>query len=235
MELQTLMSELEALGTEQTRKTFYRHGAKDPFFGVKVRDLKKFVKHVKKDHELSLALYATGNSDAMYLAGLAVDPKKISKETLREWARGAYWYMLAECTVAWVAAESPYAGELAREWMASEEELITVAGWSTYASYLSITPDEELDLDEIRNLLANVETSIHASPNRVRYNMNAFVIAVASYVAPLTEKAKKVADTIGKVHVDVGNTACKVPLATEYIGKVEARNKIGAKRKTCRC
>ncbi len=32
---------------------------------------------------------------------------------------------------------------------------------------------------------------------------------------------KQVADYIGKVQVDVGNTACKVPLATEYIKKIE--------------
>ena len=36
----------------------------------------------------------------------------------------AYWYMVAEYTVAQVAAESDYALELAREWMKSEEEMI---------------------------------------------------------------------------------------------------------------
>ena len=92
--LTELMNELESLGSEQTRKTFIRHGAKEPFFGVKIGDLKKFVKHVKKDQELALALYETGNHDAMYLAGLAVDPKKLSKEMLQKWVEDAYWYML---------------------------------------------------------------------------------------------------------------------------------------------
>ncbi|MBW5446050.1 hypothetical protein GE107_08245 [Cohnella sp. CFH 77786] len=40
-----------------------------------------------------------------------------------------------------IAAESPHALELAREWIASPEEMIAVAGWSTYANYLSITPN----------------------------------------------------------------------------------------------
>jgi hypothetical protein len=43
-----------------------------------------------------LALYDTGNHDAMYLAGLSVDPKLITKETLQDWVKKAYWYMLAE-------------------------------------------------------------------------------------------------------------------------------------------
>jgi hypothetical protein len=40
-----------------------KHGAPEPIFGVKFGDLKR----VKKDHQLALGLYSTGNSDAMYL------------------------------------------------------------------------------------------------------------------------------------------------------------------------
>jgi 3-methyladenine DNA glycosylase AlkD len=235
MKLDELMQKLEELGSEQTKKTFMNHGAKGTFFGVKVGDLKKLVKYVKKDQELALALYNTGNHDAMYLAGISVNPKLIEKETLQEWVKNANWYMLAEYTVASVAAESNYALELAREWMKSEVEMTAVAGWSTYSNYLSITPDEKLDLEEIRTLLKQVETTIHSEKNRVRYVMNNFVICVGAYVVELKEEAIKVADIIGKVHVDVGNTACKVPLATDYIKRIELRDKIGVKRKTCIC
>ena len=65
--------------------------------------------------------------------------------------------------------------------------------------------------------------------------MNSFCYSVGAYVKDLNEEAKDIADSIGKVHVDVGNTACKVPLATEYIKKVEAKDKVGLKRKTCIC
>ena len=75
-----IMKDLEAFGNEQTKRTHSRHGATGNFFGVKVGDMKKIVKKVKKDHQLSLELYATGNGDAMYLAGLIADEKAISKE-----------------------------------------------------------------------------------------------------------------------------------------------------------
>jgi len=235
MNYDEIMQKLEELGSEQTKKIFTNHGAKEPFFGVKVGDLKKLVKYVKKDHELALKLYDSGNHDAMYLAGLSINPKLISKEELQEWAKKAYWYMSAEYTVAQVAAESKYALELAREWMKSEDEMIAVCGWSTYSNYITITPDNELDIEEIRELLNQVKNTIHDERNRVRYVMNGFVISVGSYVPELTEEAKQVAEHIGKVHVDVGNTACKVPLATSYIKKVEDKNKLGIKRKTCIC
>ena len=65
--------------------------------------------------------------------------------------------------------------------------------------------------------------------------MNNFVIATASYIAPLTDKAIATAQAIGKVSVDLGGTACKVPLATDYIKKVADRGTIGKKRKAVRC
>ncbi|SHG58449.1 DNA alkylation repair protein [Ornithinibacillus halophilus] len=235
MTYEEIMQKLEELGSEQTKKIYLNHGVKEPYFGVKVGDLKKLVKFVKKDHELALQLYDSGNHDAMYLAGLSVDPKLMTKEVLQDWAKKAYWYMIAEYTVAQVAAESEYALELAIEWIESEEEMVAVAGWSAYSNYLSITPDEELDIDEIRSLLNRVKNHVHEERNRVRYVMNSFVISVGSYVPELTEEAKQVAESIGKVHVDVGNTACKVPLATTYIKKVEDKNRIGKKRKTCIC
>jgi len=69
----------------------------------------------------------------------------------------------------------------------------------------------------------------------VRYTMNGFVIAIGSYVEALNKKANEVAATIGKVSVDVGGTACKVPMATVYIKKVEDKGYLGKKRKSARC
>jgi 3-methyladenine DNA glycosylase AlkD len=76
MTAEEVVAELKALGNEQTKKTLLKHGATEPFFGVKVEDLKKVLKTVKGNHPLALELYDTGISDAMYLAGLLADPAK---------------------------------------------------------------------------------------------------------------------------------------------------------------
>src|SRR5210317_1653137 len=103
-----ILQALEHFADPQTKKTFIRHGAKEPLFGVKVGDLKKILKKTKKNHQLSLELYETGNSDAMYLAGLMADEKQITKAQLYHWVENAYWYYLSEYAVAWVAAETPF-------------------------------------------------------------------------------------------------------------------------------
>ena len=87
MTCEEVMQQLEAFGDERTKHTHMRHGAKEPFYGVKVQDLKKILKKTKKNHELSLELYKTGNSDAMYLAGLMADESQISKTDLQKWVK----------------------------------------------------------------------------------------------------------------------------------------------------
>ena len=121
------------------------------------------------------------------------------------------------------------------KWIKSKKENVASCGWATYSGVVAIRPDEELDLKEIKGLLQQVEREIENAPNRVRYVMNGFVIAVGGSVKPLLKDAKATAKKIGKVEVDMGSTSCKVPLATEYIGKIEKSGRVGKKRKTIRC
>ncbi len=80
MTVEQIMKDLEKMGTKTVKKIFINHGAKEPLFGVKVGDLKKIQKKIKKNNELSLQLYKTGNADAMYLAGLVADERQIQKK-----------------------------------------------------------------------------------------------------------------------------------------------------------
>jgi hypothetical protein len=230
-----ILQQLEQFGDERTKKTLMIHGAKEPVFGVKVADLKKILKKTKKNHELSLELYSTGNSDAMYLAGLMADEKKITKDHLNEWVKTAYWSYLSEYTVPWVASETDFGFELGLEWIKSKEENIAAAGWSTLGSYAAVNQDENLDIQRYEKLLDQVVKEIPNAQNRVKYVMNGFVIAVGSYIKNLTKKASQTAEKIGIISVDMNGTACKVPLAKDYIQKVIDKQRVGKKRKTARC
>jgi len=230
-----ILIELEKYGDAQTKKTLLKHGAREPFFGVKVGDLKKILKKTKKNHELSLELYRTGNSDAMYLAGLMADEHKISESQLDEWIDKAYWFYLSEFAVPWVASETDFGFDIGLKWTQSDQERIASAGWVTLAYYAGVNEDKDLDIQSYSQLLDKVVQEIHHSQNRVRFAMNGFVIAIAVFIKDLTDKANTVAGKIGKVSVDMNGTASKVPLATEYIQKAIEMGQVGKKRKTARC
>jgi 3-methyladenine DNA glycosylase AlkD len=235
MTLDETMTLLASKGTEQTRKTYKRHGAPEPMFGVKIGDLKPIVKQIKGDQALAMQLYATGNSDAMYLAGLVADGAKMKRAELERWVKGATWHMHSGTTVPCVAAEHPDAIEIALKWIDSPKEDIAVAGWATLSNVVTTTPDEKLPKKQIDALIGRIVKKIHTSQNRVRYAMNNFVICCGTYVAPLAEKALTAAKKIGRVEVDMGQTDCQVPNAESYIVKSRRGLPVAPKRKTTRC
>jgi 3-methyladenine DNA glycosylase AlkD len=235
MDVQTIMAELKAKGNENIKKILLKHGVKEPFFGVKVEDLKVIQKRVKKDYQLSKDLYATGNADAMYLAGLIADEDKMTKQDLSAWVKQAVSVNISEYTVPWIAAESHFGYELATEWIDSEEDFIAAAGWSTFASLVAIRTDDELDLKSLKALLGRVEKEIHGVGDRVRSRMNTFLIAAGTHVAPLTGDVITISGKIGALKVNMNGTACKVPDAVEYINKAKDRGTLGKKKKMARC
>ncbi len=224
MKINEIMALLESYGNEKTKKIYFNHGMAEPMFGVKVGDLRKIVKNIgDKNTELGLALFETGNYDAMALSSMIIDPKEITKQQLIDNMNKAYCYMLAEYSVAGVAGESVYGRELANFWINSDNDFICAGGWNTYIGVLETGDD--IDLDEIDLLLSKIEKNIHSFGDRQKYTMNAFVIAVGKWVLALRERALEVASAIGEVKVNMGKKKCSVPLASEYLNKIIEREK----------
>ena len=236
MTAKQILKELKLLGSDTTKRTLIRHGAKEPVFGVKVADLKKFQKKIKKDYQLALDLYDSGNFDAMYLAGLIADETQMTKKDLKKWVKGACGSWLHCFVVPWVASESDHGWDLALEWIEAKSDTTASAGWSTLSSLCAIKADEDLDLKAFKKLLKRVEKELNKEKrNEVRLAMNQFVIAVGSGIKSLTAEAIKDGEKIGPIEADRGDTACETPFSPDYIRKVESKGRVGKKRKTARC
>ncbi len=235
MKLKEAMVALEALGSPGVKALWLKHGAKEPFFGVKIGDLKPLAKKLKGEQALALELYATGNGDAQYLAGLIADGAKMTRAQVQIWADRAAWRMISTTMVPVMASEHPDGLALAREWIESKKEHVVIAGWHALGALVTIKPDEELPLKEFGALLDRVAKSLPTQPDRVRQAMNYFVIACGTYSAPLATQAIATARKLGRIEVDVGDTDCKIPEAEAYIMKSRRGAPIAPKRQTVRC
>jgi 3-methyladenine DNA glycosylase AlkD len=232
-----VLAEMKSKGAEKTRITYARHGhGLERTLGVSVADMKLIAKKLKGEQDTAYELYDTGLMEPMYLAGMVADGSKMTEAQLHAWAKGADGLsMISDYTVPWVTVEHAKGRELAAAWIGSTGEFLVASGWRTYSGLVTTVPDERLDLAEIEALLSMIVASIHTAQNRVKLTMNSFVIAVGSYVQPLSARARAAAHKIGAVSADMGDTACEVPLAIAYIEKAEATGKLGKKRKTIRC
>lgn len=235
MNAETVMQELEDLGKERTKKIYISNGAHEPIFGVATGAMKPIAKYLKLNQSLAEELYATGNYDAMYFAGIIADPKAMTAQDYDRWMDAAYFYMLSDYVVAVTLSESDIAQQVADKWIASGEELRMSAGWSCYCWLLGNRKDIEFEESKISNMLDVVKNTIHESPERTKSAMNNFLSTVGVSYVPLHEKAVETAKAVGIVEMKRENKKTSMLNASENIQKEVDRGKIGFKRKYVRC
>ncbi|MED3553677.1 DNA alkylation repair protein [Cytobacillus praedii] len=235
MDRETVMHELEAIGKERLKKMYLSNGAHEPLFGVATGAMKPIAKKIKVNQGLAEELYATGNYDAMYFAGIIADPKTMKESDYERWIDGAYFYMLSDYVVAVTLSESDIAQKVADKWIESGNELRMSAGWSCYCWLLGNRQDNEFDKNKISKMLENVKNSIHDSPERTKSAMNNFLYTVGISYVPLHDKAVETAKEVGTVEVKRDNKKSSFLNAYESIQKEVDRGKLGFKRKYVRC
>ncbi|MBM7602485.1 3-methyladenine DNA glycosylase AlkD [Metabacillus crassostreae] len=235
MDFETVMQELEALGKERTKKIYISNGAHDPLFGVATGAMKPIAKKIKINQPLAEELYATGNYDAMYFAGIIADPKAMTESDFERWIEAAYFYMLSDYVVAVTLAESELAQSISDDWIASGQELKMSAGWSCYCWLLGNRPDNEFSESKISQMLDTVKNEIHNSPERTKSAMNNFLYTVGISYLPLNEKAIETAKEVGTVEIKRVNKKSSLLNAYESIQKDMDKGRLGFKRKYVRC
>ena len=232
MTFKQVMKELESYGTEQTRKIYSNHGADIDQFGVSIANIKKMAKKLKGKHDLGMELLHSGNVDAIYLSQYVVNPKYVCSEDLEEVIDLTSYYMILDNVVAPIIARNrDLVDELLYNYLDSENDRKEQVAYSVYSMILGSYDDEDIDYNHVRSTIDYVKENIHHSENRVRYSMNNFLIAAGAANREIIDFSKEAAKQIGKVHVYMGKTSCKVPDAYSYIEKIEDKGYIGKKRK----
>lgn len=235
MNLEAVMQELEALGKERTKKIYISNGAHEPLFGVATGAMKPIAKKIKMNQPLAEELYATGNYDAMYFAGIIADPNGMNEEDYERWMDGAYFYMLSDFVVAVTLSESDIAQQVADKWIASGEELRMSAGWSCYCWLLGNRPDHQFSEQKIAGLLELAASTIQDSPTRTKFSMSNFIYTVGISYLPLHAKALETAKALEPIEVQLNNAKSKHLQPAGNILKFLERGQLGFKRKYVRC
>ncbi len=225
MTREEVLLELEALGNERIKKRYIGMGAREPLFGAATTAMKPLFKRIKLNQPLAEELYATGNYDAMYFAGMIADPKGMTAADFDRWMESAYFPMLSDYVVAVTLAEADCAVETALRWIDSGRELYMSGGWACFEWLLGWRKDDFFDKGCVKALLDKAAANAAAAPERVRYAMDGFVAAVGVSYLPLHGEALEIAERVGEPFA----SARKTILAAKEKGK------LGFKRKAVRC
>ena len=221
MNVKQALAELESLGDEGMRAYNAKSGAGEKQFGVKLGDIRKVAKKVKRDHALALALWETGNADARFLATLVIDVKKLSADELDRMVRSITWDRVADWLNSYVVKAHAEKEALRERWMKSKDTWSLRSGWSLTAERIAKSPGG-LDLSK---LLDRIEKEMAKAAPAAQWEMNFALIAIGVHHAAHRERAMAIGEKLG-VHRDYPvSKGCTSPFAPIAIRELVKRQR----------
>ncbi len=225
MRFEDVMKQLEHFGSARNRAVYARHGARGPMFGVSFATLDILRKDIGTDHGLAEKLWESGNIDARMLATMVADAARVDGKQLEKWVHDIDYYVLADAFVKNLVSKTRFVRAKLRRWTKSDNEWIGRAGWQLCARLA--VDDRTLPDAFFEPFLRTIQSRIDASKNRAREAMNNALIAIGLRSSMLEIEALGVAQAIGPVEIDHGQTSCQTPDAAQYILMARGRTKKG--------
>lgn len=210
-----VMSDLEAVRSENIAIIFSRRNPAAKTMGVRFGDMAKIAKKIKKQTPLALELWETGIAEPRILAIRAIDPKDVTPELADRWARETDFPIIAD-EWAGVVYKTPYALEKMEAWTQSQDEFVRRAGFSLLFRFAADPKQDQVSDERFREYLGQIEREIHDSPNWSREMMNLVPVAIGLRSPELHEAALATARAYTPISVFHGDkTNCKVNNAVE--------------------
>ena len=130
-----VLAALAPLGSEEARAGMARYGiATGDAFGVSVYELRRVAKGLGRDHELALALWATGNHEARLLASMVDEPAQVTEGQMEAWAAEFDSWDVCDQVTSNLFDKTPFAYGKVRDWSAARDEWVKRAAFATAAA-----------------------------------------------------------------------------------------------------
>lgn len=210
-------TEVLALLKENRNERGIEHWKKKPrtlkSFGIGLTQLRKLAKQIGQDHKLALQLWKTDVYDAKIIGLLIDDPKQVTKkqaeQQVEELHAGMLSHVFASCDA--TLAKTPFAFELACEWMESEDEVRRRCGYALVYE-LSKKNVEGMDDAWYQARIDRIRNDIHDEEMWVREAMNTALMGIGKRNKKLNTAAVRAAKAIGPVDIDYGDDNSCEPL-----------------------
>lgn len=122
-------------GSDEARAGMARYGINTAdAFGVSVYELRRVAKGLGRDHQLALALWATGNHEARLLASMVDEPGRVTEAQMDAWAAAFDSWDVCDQVTSNLFDKTPYAWAKVREWSGAEDEWVKRAAFATAAA-----------------------------------------------------------------------------------------------------
>jgi len=226
-EVDRLLSELRALGSEKDRAGMARFGINaDRAFGVSMAALRSIAKRLGRDHDIALRLWDTDIHEARILAVLVADPKQVTTELMDDWAADFDSWDLCDQACMKLFVKTPFVEQQVNIWATDERTFVRRAAFALIASAAvhMKTAGDEVFLP----MLDLVERHAGDERNFVRKAVNWALRQIGkrnlALHAPALALAERLAASDDKTRRWIGRDAVKELTDPVQIQRVQARS-----------
>lgn len=196
-------------------------------FGIGLTQLRKLAKQVGRDHKLALQLWESDVYDAKVVGLLIDDPKQVSREQAEQQVEqlqgGMLAHVFASCDA--TLAKTPFAFDLARDWMDSEDAVRRQCGYSLLYELSKKNP-KGMDDPYLLERIDHIQTEIDGEEPSVRAAMGAALMGIGKRNKKLNQAAIRAAKVIGPI--DYGDDNSCGPLdVLKHLTSDYLREKLG--------
>lgn len=211
-----VLATLAALEDEKIRAVNERHGDDH---AVNLTKLRAVAKDLKKNDELAVELWDSGDTAARLVAILIMRPKAWSEAQLDEMLRDSRVPKVHGWLVSYIVKKSPHAEALRQSWMDDPDPVVASAGWALTSERVNRKP-EGVDLS---GLLDVIEAEMSDAPERLQWAMNETLSYIGIENPDLRKRAIDIGERLGVLRDYPTSPGCTSPFAPTWITEMVAR------------
>lgn len=218
--VESVTAALAELEDPKARAVNERHGDDH---GVNLTKLRGIAKELRKNDELALDLWATGDTAARLVAILIMRPKSYDEDQLDAMLRESRVPKVHGWLVNYIVKKSPHAEALRQRWMADPDPVVASAGWGLTSERVNRSP-EGLDLP---GLLDVIEAEMKDAPERLQWAMNETLASIGIENADLRDRALDIGERLEVLKDYPTPPNCTSPFAPIWITEIVRRRDEG--------
>jgi len=180
---------LERRGTKRVREDMLtRYGVTAPkAYGVSVGAIQQLARHLGRDHELALALWATGWYEARLLSAFVDEPERVTPAQMDRWARDFDNWGVCDTVCFCLFDRTPHAWRKIERWSPRRDEFVRRAAFALLASVA--LHDKQAPDEPFLRSLALIERAASDDRNFVKKGVSWALRAVGRRSVALNEAA----------------------------------------------
>ena len=176
-------------------------------FGIGLTQLRKLAKQIGRDHKLAQQLWKSDVYDAKVIGLLIDDPAQVTREQAEqqvgELNAGMLSHVFASCDA--TLAKTPFAFELACDWMESEDDVRRRCAYSLLYELSKKKRVKGMDDAYLLGRIDHIQQAIHGEEMWVREAMSGALLGIGKRNQQLNKAAIRAAKAIGPVDIDYGD------------------------------